>query len=113
MSAPDILLASRIAAAENIMISSCACKIFCNLKFRQWAEHAEIIDTASQPVLFIFVEILFKFKALGVLMVDSASGNGTFIGTGLVGECHIFQTIHSGGNHRRKGNQCGEWCMTI
>ena len=46
-------------------------------------------------------------------MVDRTSGNGTFIGTGLVGERHVFKAVHSCSDYRRKGNQCGEWCMTI
>ena len=69
-------MAALVTASENAVIAFTLCKVGGYLIFTKGTEQAEVVNAALKIFLFVTVKVLLKFKALGVLMVYSASCNG-------------------------------------
>ena len=99
---------SRVAAAEHLMILLQPGEYGGYLYLRERTEQAEIAHPAGDEFFEVAGKILFKCKALGVLVVYVASRDGRLVCAGFVGENHVFFAADIRGHRGGKGDQSRE-----
>ena len=96
VAAPAISLGADIATAENLEITWEFNKLLDDLEFVHAAKEAEIMNFIAEVSLKIVFKVSFEFIALGILVIDSCTGDIAFVCGGFVADDDISQVIQIG-----------------
>ena len=113
MTAPDILLAPRVAAAENAVVLRQCGKLFCDLQFVERTQEAEIADLRAERGFRVIRKVPLKGEGLGILMVDARRAVGRLVGARLVGENDVSRARQVRAVQPQKRDDRGKWRVSV